>query len=173
MFVGVRVPLSVRVGGSIGSCTAGNILGESVLSQGLSDSLGGGALSDSRALSDSISVPWCPTGQSPPGGQTKKSGRVACLRADTSRFLRPVEQSLVDPGPPKARNLDFRPRTPAPRPYGSPRARGAAGQGKRIEENAVDSLTYPRMERDSNPRYSRYFGFQDRLFQPLRHPSLS
>lgn len=31
----------------------------------------------------------------------------------------------------------------------------------------------PRMERDSNPRYSyQYFGFQDRLFQPLRHPSL-
>lgn len=30
-----------------------------------------------------------------------------------------------------------------------------------------------RMERDSNPRYSyQYFGFQDRLFQPLRHPSL-
>ena len=31
-----------------------------------------------------------------------------------------------------------------------------------------------RMERDSNPRYSyQYFGFQDRLFQPLRHPSPS
>lgn len=30
------------------------------------------------------------------------------------------------------------------------------------------------MERDSNPRYfSEYFGFQDRLFKPLRHPSLS
>ena len=36
----------------------------------------------------------------------------------------------------------------------------------------VSSLS--RMERDSNPRYSyQYFGFQDRLFQPLRHPSSS
>lgn len=36
----------------------------------------------------------------------------------------------------------------------------------------VSSLS--RMERDSNPRYSyQDFGFQDRLFQPLRHPSSS
>ena len=29
-----------------------------------------------------------------------------------------------------------------------------------------------RRERDSNPRYRfRYSGFQDRLFQPLTHPS--
>src|SRR5579863_9536128 len=50
------------------------------------------------------------------------------------------------------------------------------GQFSRISE--VEDATFSvvqtawRRERDSNPRYPfRYSGFQDRLFQPLTHPS--
>jgi hypothetical protein len=39
-----------------------------------------------------------------------------------------------------------------------------------LENNSSGSFW--RRERDSNPRYPfRYNGFQDRLFQPLTHPS--
>ena len=145
MFVGVRVPLSVQVEiGSIGFWTAGkeNILDKSVF---LSNRPPGG-LSNSfpRVLVKQFPQRPCQTVAGPCqtvfwfrgalqdyvlrrgfGGQTKKSGgaspfclRIACLRADTLKFMRPffVKQSPLAWARRRAEGHkwldDFRPRTP-------------------------------------------------------------
>jgi hypothetical protein len=47
-----------------------------------------------------------------------------------------------------------------------------AANSLEIREQFSELPTVWRRERDSNPRYPfRYNGFQDRLFQPLTHPS--
>ena len=55
---------------------------------------------------------------------------------------------------------------------GNPRTAVTGGLLRGFSDGVLQCKTRWRRERDSNPRYGfPYSGFQDRLFQPLTHPS--